>query len=158
MLTRNANCQSSNLDKITHFENLSSPDGKYFRFFCSCGEVNLQMWLRVLLEFTILSVVMAYNSREWKHLKCVRSLSALTDPNINIWRELNLETPEIFIKIKCHHNGGEGGSITTYGALEPVPYSVWWVGDETSEEGDSRALRSRRSGVNRSYFTNQIKK
>ena len=83
-------------------------------------------------------------------------MSALTDPNINIWRELNLETPEIFIKIICYHPAGENSSTTTYEAVEPVPYSFWWVGDDTSEKGDPRELRSRRSDVNGSNFINQI--
>jgi len=95
-----------------------------------------------LIEFTLLSVAMAYHSTEWKHLKCVRSLSLLTDPNINIWRELNLETPEILLKIKCYH-GEDKPSTTTYEAVEPVPYSFWWIGDDTSKEGDPRELRSR---------------
>ena len=104
------------------------------------------MWLRVLLEFTLLSVAMAYHSTEWKHLKCVRSLSLLTDPNINIWRELNLETPEINLKIKSARED-EKKMPCSYKAEVSIPYSYWWVGDKPSEEGDSRELRSRHSDV-----------
>ena len=97
----------------------------------------------MLVESTILSVILAYHSKEWQYLKCVKSMSPITSGKINIWKEIDLETPELSFKIERYVYDTEGTELRTTVTKESIPYTSWWVGDETSEGGDSRELRSR---------------